>query len=199
MVRAFITDQVWIPILLIAALMLLDYRLSLTGLRWFRRGADAHYDLGGSYELNPPFVEDVESMRPFSPRHLLGMLRTAAIVFAVWWFTARVGQLEGVYMGVVGFFVLLQVPVQIRHVNNIALFRHVALHGEVTGKTSISRRLDLRLSGLLFWSFAAAYLLMYLMVWDGFFLGGVVGALLLGARFWIFAGEEGQGEPPPPS
>lgn len=189
MLRTVFVDHVWVALLFLTALSVFDYQLSILGMRWYRRGADAHYDLGGSYELNPPFEKDVEDLRPVSPRHMILTARTAVLVFGVWWFTAHMGRLEDLYVAVLGFFILVQVPTQIRHVNNLALFRYVALRGGVEGRTHTPRWLDLRLSGLLFWMFAVVFLVFWLIVGDALFIGGTVGCLLVGSRFWIF-GEE---------
>ena len=189
MLHDLFVEHVWIAILFYVILSILDYRLSLLGLRWFRKGADAHYDFGGSYELNPPFEEDIEAQRPVSLRHLVSLARGVVIIAAVWWFTARADRLEDVYVGVVGFFVLVLVPVLIRHVNNLALFRFVALRGGVEGRVETPRWMDLKLSAVLFWLFACVYAALYVIVGDAFFLGGVVGGALVGARFWIFGGE----------
>jgi hypothetical protein len=189
MLADLFVEHVWAAVLFVWALSFLDYRLSVIGVRLYKRGAHEHFDLGGSYELNPPFEDDVESERLVSPKHLFALARLGVVIVAVWWFTARAGRLEGVYIGTLGFFVLTQVPAHIRHVQNISLFRYVNECGGVTGKTHTPRWLDLRLSGILFWAFAAAYLLVWVVVGEPFFLGGVVGAALAGARFWIFGGD----------
>jgi hypothetical protein len=179
-------DHVWAACLFVAALMIADYRLSIIGQRWYKRGAHEHYDFGGSYELNPPFIEDVEAERPFSPKHLLAVGRTVLLLVLVWWFTARAGRLDGVYLGFVGFFILPQAAVMLRHGNNIALFRTIALSGGVQGKAATARWLDLKLSGLMFWLFGGVWAALWLLTGSALFVGGIVAAALVGARFWIF-------------
>ena len=182
-------EHAWAAALFVAVLMYLDYYLSLLGLKWYRKGADAHYDFGGSYELNPPFERDIEELRPVSLKHLLGIAGAVFLIVVTWWFTARAGRLEGIYAAVVGFYILVQVPVQIRHAQNLLLFRFVVVRGGVEGKTLEPRWLQLKLSGTLFWAFAAFYLLLFALTGDALFIGGVVAGLLMGARFWIFGGE----------
>jgi hypothetical protein len=192
--RSFLVEQAWFGPLLVAGLSLLDYRLSVVGLRWYRQGADRHYDLEGSYELNPPFETDVEALRPVSPKHLIAVVRMVAIILAAWFLTVFADRWQGVYVGVVGFFVLTQVPAHIRHIQNIALFRFVALRGGVQGKTLTPRWMDLQVSGVLFWSFAAVYALLWVLLDEPFLAGGAVGAALAGARFWIFGQEAASDE-----
>lgn len=189
MLGVLIVEHLWAAILLVSLLLFLDYRLSIIGLRWFRKGAHEHYDLGGSYELNPTFEDDIEGERLVSPRLLLAMARSIVIVSAAWWFTARVGSLEDVYAGVLGFFVLIQVPVTIRHLNNIALFRYVVLQGGFEGRMRAPRWIDLKMSGWLLWLFAGAFGALWLLSGDALFVGGTVGCLLAGLRYWLLADE----------
>jgi len=188
-IAELLSDRIWVGLALVTVLYLLDYRLSVIGHRWFKRGADRHYDMGGSYELNPPFIEDIEAERPVSVRHLIALARIWLIVSLAWWFTVRAGRLEGLYLGVVGFFVLTQLPVHMRHVQNIVLFRFVALKGGVEGRAQAARWLDLKVSAAILWYFAAAYVLLWVLTGEYLFVGGAVGTALAGARFWIFGGE----------
>ena len=189
MLERLFVDHVWTAVLVYSALSMSDYRLSIAGKRWWDRGAKEHYDLGGSYELNPPFEADIDAERPVSPKHLRAVAATSVIIVGVWWLTAYAGRLEGVYLGVIGFFILPQVTVHIRHANNIALFSTVVRRGGVTGKTAVDRWLDMRLSGVLFWLFSAVWAVFYLLTSDPLFLGGVASTALVGARFWIFGDE----------
>lgn len=190
MLETLLAEQVWAAPLAVTALMFSDYHLSLAGLRWYRRGADAHFDLGGAYELNPPFTSDVEESRPVSPKHLLGVARAVGLLALVWWFTVRAGRLEALYLGAVGFFLLVQVPVHFRHVQNLVLFRYIAKHGGVNGRVAYARRLEMRLSALLFWMFATAFAAFFAIGGDALFAGGAISCGLAGARFWIFGDEE---------
>ena len=193
-----LTDQLWLGLLLVALLYALDYQLTLVGQRWHRRGADAYYTLQGSYELNPPFVDDVESSRRISFKHILAIGRIWLVLALVWWFTTVYLDFPDIYLGAVGFFVLLQFPVLMRHVQNVVLFRFVVLRGGVEGRTTAARWLDLKVTAAIFFYFAAAYLVLWLLLGSAFFLGGVLGSLLAGARFWIFGDEaeeeEGQAD-----
>ena len=168
---------------------LLDYQLSVLGIKWFKRGADAHYDLGGPYELNPPFEKDIEAERFISKTHILALLRIWIVLGGVWWLSRQFGDYSEVYVAAVGFFVLTQMPVMMRHAQNLTLFRYVSLRGGVEGRARIARWLDLRMSGVIFWYFAAVYALLWLLLGDVFFVGGAVGTALAGARFWIFGGD----------
>ena len=195
MLLPLLTDQLWFGLLLVTLLYVLDYQLTLVGQRWYRRGADAHYTLAGSYELNPTFVDDVESSRRVSLKHILAIGRIWLVLALVWWLTTIYLDYPDVYLGAVGFFVLLQLPVLMRHMQNIVLFRFVVLRGGVQGRTDAAHWLDLKVTSAIFFYFAAAYLVLWLLLGSAFFIGGLLGCLLIGARFWIFGGEaeeEGQ-------
>jgi hypothetical protein len=83
--------------------------------------------------------------------------------------------------------------VQVRHGQNIVLFRYVVLNGAVEGRTSAERWLELKLSGTMFWFFGVIYAVLWLLTGDALFIGGVVGTGLMGARFWIFGGQAEEG------
>lgn len=194
MVAKLVAEQLWFGLAVVTFLYVLDYRLSVLGHRWYHRGAHEHYDFGGSYELNPPFIDDVEAERPLSPRHLLAVARIWLVLVIVWWLTVRAGRLEALYVGFVGFFVLTQLPVQMRHTQNIVLFRYVALKGGVEGRARAARWLDLKMSGVILWYFAVAYLVLWALTGSALFAGGAIGTGLAGARFWIFGGQAGEAD-----
>ena len=191
--RTYLIEHLWIGLLLVTLLYLLDYRLSIIGYRWFKRGADQHYDMGGSYELNPPFQADIEAERDFSARHLVSMLPMLVLLTLTWVFAVYMDLWPEVYVATFGFFVLVQAPVQLRHAQNIVLFRYVVLNGAVDGRTRAQRWLELKLSGTMFWFFGIGYAVLWLLTGDALFIGGVAGAALMGARFWIFGSQAEEG------
>lgn len=188
-VREFLLQELWAALLVVSVLYLLDYQLSIVGYRLFRQGADQHYDLGGSYELNTTFIADIDAGRLVSWRHLLAVVRIWAILAVAWWFTVHAGRLEQLYAGIVGFFLLTQVPVFMRHAQNIVLFWFVARRGGIEGRARAERWLDLKLSGVMFWYFAAVFVLLWALLGEPMFAGGALGTALAGGRFWIFGGE----------
>jgi hypothetical protein len=187
--RTLLAEQLWVGVAVVTLLYALDYQLSVAGVRWFRRGADRHYDLGGSYELNPPFEEDIDAERTVSWRHLFALARIWVLLVAVWLLVSWLGAYEEVYVAFVGFFVLTQVPVMLRHIQNIVLFRYVASRGGVSGRAEVERWLEFKVSAAVFWFFSASYVVLWLLLGDVFFIGGAVGTVLAGARFWILGGE----------
>ena len=189
MLGTLLAEQLWFGLAVVTVLYVLDYQLSVIGVKWFRRGADAHYDLSGSYELNPPFEDDIDNERLFSKAHVIALVRIWVVLALVWGATWWLDGYREVYVGFVGFFVLTQMPVMLRHTQNIALFRFVATKGGVEGRARSERWLDFKVSASVFFYFAVAYLLLWLLLGDVFFIGGVVGTALAGARFWIFGDE----------
>ncbi len=195
MLADLLRENLWFGLLAVTVLYVLDYRLTLIGQRWYRMGAHEHYVLSGSYELNPPFADDVDSGRAISLRHFLAIGRIWLVLGAAWWLFVVHWDLSQVYLGAVGFFLLLQLPVLMRHTQNIVLFRFVVRRGGVEGKTEAERWLDLKTTGAIFWYFAAAYSVLWLLDGSPLFLGGALGCLLVGARFWIFGGEAEEDDP----
>jgi hypothetical protein len=115
---------------------------------------------------------------------LLAATWIAAVWFDLW---------PEVYVATLGFFVLIQLPVQLRHAQNIVLFRYVVLNHAVTGRTTAERWLELKLSGTMFWFFGIGYAALWLLTGDPLFVGGIVGVALSGARFWIFGSQAEEG------
>jgi hypothetical protein len=190
--RTLLAEQLWVGVAVVTLLYALDYQLSVAGVRWFRRGADQHYDLGGSYELNPPFEQDIEEEHLVSKTHILALVRIWVVLVLVWGLTEWLGAYQDAYMVFLGLFILTQMPVMLRHTQNIVLFRFVATRGGVEGRARTERWLEHKVSASVFWYFTAAYVLLWLLLGDVFFIGGVVGTALAGARFWIFGGEAEQ-------
>jgi hypothetical protein len=128
---------------------------------------------------------------------MLALVRIWIVLVLVWFLTWWLDGYEQVYVAFVGFFVLTQVPVMLRHTQNIVLFRYIAARGGVTGRTDVERWLEFKVSATVFWFFSASYVVLWLLLGDVFFVGGAVGTALAGARFWIFGGEaEGRPEAP---
>jgi hypothetical protein len=145
-----------------------------------------------------PFEKDIEERKLFSKTHVLALVRIWLVLGLAWWLTQWLGGYSEVYVAVLGFFVLTQMPVMLRHAQNIVLFRYAALEGGVEGRTQVQRWLELKVSATVFWFFAAAYVFLWLLLGEVFFIGGAIGTALAGARFWIFGGDaEKVAEPEP--
>ncbi len=203
MLRTLLAEQLWFGLAVVTVLYVLDYQLSVIGVKWFRRGADAHYDMGGSYELNPPFEQDIDEERLFSKTHVIALVRIWIVLGLVWGITWWLDRLPG---GLCRVRRLLRAHADAGDASPHAEHRALPLRGHQgrrRGRARSERWLEFKVSAAVFWFFSVAYLLLWLLLGDVFFVGGVVGTALAGARFWIFGGEaeetgaaEGEGDQP---
>lgn len=79
----YLYDHLWATLGSLLTLHLTDYGLTIAGARRYR--AQKHYQVEGSYELNPRWEKDVNALRRFSPKYLL-MLALAMLFYTVVWF-----------------------------------------------------------------------------------------------------------------
>jgi hypothetical protein len=173
--------SLWPSLTICAVLYVLDYYLTIIGARLYRAGAQQMIFYEGSYELTPRFQTDVDQLRWFSPRFVWSLVRLLATMSMAWWLTkiAEIPQLFSFYLGL---FVVLQLAVQKRHLQNIFLFRTITKPGAVSGQIRYSRAFILRQSGLELLAFTALFGLLSLFIWNLFVLGGAVGCLSLSIR-----------------
>jgi hypothetical protein len=174
-----LTGNVWLSLAAWIILYVSDYGLTLTGARLYRSGADQHIIFEGSYELNPVFEHDIDLLRRFSPKFVLFLVSTSAILLIAWRIAAWLGIPE-VYAFIFGYLVLLEVAILMRHLRNLILFHFIDYFGGVEGQLRYSRWLSLRLSAFEFIEFAVLFLLLFLATNHWIFAGGAVSCFMTG-------------------
>lgn len=173
-----------LTIVLWSALYISDYALTLVGARM--RPAQAQtMDLQGSYELNPYFANEIDRHRIVSPRFLAALAWTTFLV-AFSWLLGRTGPLAAVLFEIVlGALFLTEMAIHVRHLRNIAVFRHKAAQAEMQGRMQYSRRYLFWASALDLFLFALLYLVLFLFIGSAFFLGGVLACAAMGLRHYL--------------
>jgi hypothetical protein len=106
-------------------LHVLDFSLTVAGARWYDRGAHLVTPIDGSYELNPLFQRDINKRSLRSRRFLLTLVLIAALLYA---FGVRFGSMPGASAMLAGTIVFPRLLIIGRHMQNIAMFRAIALH-----------------------------------------------------------------------
>ncbi len=182
-----LTENIWIALVLWGIVYLCDYLLTIYGARLYRRYAQEHLVFEGSYELNPAFQKDVDALAPLSLRFVTAWIISLAVILFVWGVSFNLLGYPGPFNFLFGALFLLEAPVQIRHIRNIALFRMIRNPGYIHGKIEYSRRLSLRLSAVEIFGFAVLYLFCWLATGSSFFLGGGFGCLIVTLRQWLQA------------
>ena len=149
-----------------------DYYLTIYSARGFR--ATGHFQFEGSFELTPQYQRDIDALKPVSKLHvtLLG-LYSLLIVF-IWWFTKRLPFFPWTYLFYLGMFLLMEIAVHLRHLRNVSLIREIRKSGGVEGQISYRKWFSYRISALEFYTFSALFLIIAILSYSPFFLGGAM-------------------------
>jgi hypothetical protein len=152
-----------------AALYCSDYYLTIACARLYADQDKIRFE--GSYELNPVFEAEVNSLRRISPR-FIAMWSVSTLGLFVVGMTAE-AKMHGFYVFMLGALLLIQLTVHIRHLQNWLLFRHALRSDGITGHLQYRRDVVLRASAFQILEFAVLYAFIYAFTPAGpFVLGG---------------------------
>src|SRR5260221_10411414 len=110
----------WAGILVWILLYVSDYSLTLACARRYRAQSKVMFE--GSFELNPVFQADVDSLRRLSPRFLIALASSVALLYLLWWLCRQPPYPMDSYLFTLGAALLLQATIHIRHLRNLLLF-----------------------------------------------------------------------------
>lgn len=162
----------WYGIFLWLILYTTDYYLTLYCARGFRQ--IGHFQFEGSFELTPQYQGDIDNLRPVSRLHIILLFAYSLLILVVWWITRLSIYLEWSYPLYLGMFLLLEMAVHLRHLRNVALIREIKKNGGVEGQITYKKWFSYRLSALEFYIYATLFLLIALLTYSLFFLGGAL-------------------------
>ncbi len=183
LVEITLLEHWWLGPLATVAVYVSDYYLTIRSARLYHAGGKNHMEVEGSYELNPRFEADIDSLRLFSPRLLLTALVTTAFLVVVWMLGVWQALLPvEFYFFALGSFVCLQGPIHVRHIQNLVLFRHAVAGRGVTGSVRFERWLSLEISAVGMWMAATFFLLWFLLTGSWFLLGGAMSCGIVGLK-----------------
>jgi len=177
----------WLTVALWVAVYSADYLLTIASARSYQKGAADHYEFEGSLELNPRFVDDVDTMRWFSPRFVRVLVLTTLIVAGI----CLIGgpllapqnvTFRGFTLFILGLLFFPEFAVCARHAGNLALFRRANASTGVDGKVTYARWLSYETSGVQLLALACVLLVCALLGWKASLFGGAVGVGLMGLR-----------------
>jgi hypothetical protein len=137
--------------------------------RLYRSGISEKVVVEGSFELNPIFQQDVDSLRLISPR-FVAMLFISGLLLAWIWFLASQSTRE-FYEFMLGFMILLESAIHVRHIRNFFTFRMFS-DACVRGRIEYSRPFILRTSSSELFAFSAVFLLLFAFTQSWFAIGG---------------------------
>jgi hypothetical protein len=143
----------------------------------------------GSYELTPYFQKDVDSLRSVSPRFIFALVWTTGPL-ALFGYPSRGSQpADEIYRFLLGGLILVELAVHVRHVRNLYLFRMALLPNAIRGRIEYSRFVALRSSSIELVSFAAMFLVIFVLTHSSYVLGGSVTCVYTAWTQWTLARE----------
>src|SRR5215211_7041426 len=166
----FLATSPWYGIILWMILYTSDYYLTLYSARGFRE--IGRFQFEGSFELTPQYQNDIDHLRPISKLHIVLLFAYSLLILSVWWITRLSISLQWAYPLYLGMFLLLEVAVHLRHFRNILLIREIRKNGGADGQLTYKKWFSYRISAHELYIFAALFLLVALLTYSLFFLGG---------------------------
>jgi hypothetical protein len=172
----------WPGIIVWSALYCSDWLLTLTCARLYRRGVSEMFVFEGSYEITPMFQVEVDKLRWLSPRFLIALTITAAMLWLMWR-----ADTPGVFSFALGALICVQLTIHVRHFRNFFLFRAIARRQGVSGRIEYTRDMLLTASSFEILTFAALFFVVQVFTGSPFVLGGAIGCAVLGVQHWVLA------------
>jgi len=162
----------WPGVVLWIILYISDYYLTIYSARGFR--GIGHFQFEGSYELTPQFQADVDALKRISARHIALLVLCSILIVTLWWVIVRLLALPWLYNLYLGLFLLVEVAVHLRHLRNVFLIREIRKHGGVEGQISYRKWFSYRVSAFEFYSIGTLFLMVAVLSFSSFFLGGAL-------------------------
>jgi hypothetical protein len=160
----------WYGVIMWILLYISDYYLTLASARGFRE--IKHFQFEGSFELTPQFQKDIDALQPVSRRHVILLALISLVIFLLWWLTKRLLFFPWTYLLFLGMFLFMEVAIHFRHLRNLFLIREVRRDGGVEGQISYRKWFSYRVSAFEFTMFSALFLMIAVLNYSSFFLGG---------------------------
>jgi hypothetical protein len=168
----WLTMSPWPGVVLWIILYTSDYYLTIYSARGYRE--IKHFQFEGSLELTPQFQKDVDSLKPVSKLHLTLLIVYSVVIYLVFWITRLAIYFEWTYSLYLGMFLLLEVSVHLRHFRNISMIREVRREDGIDGQIKYKKWFTYRVSAQELYIHAALFLLVAILTYSAFFLGGAI-------------------------
>ena len=170
----------WPGVVLWMLLYVSDYYLTIYSARGFRE--TGHFQFEDSFELTPQYQKDINALTPVSKLHITLLLLYSSLIVLLWWLTQRLIFFPWTYSLYLGMFLLLEVGIHLRHLRNVSLIRAIRKDdGGIQGQLTYRKWFSYKLSASEFYTFSALFLIIAVLVYSPFFLGGAI--MCLGTGF----------------
>jgi len=163
-------ESPWPGLIIWVALYISDYVFTVTCARMYKAQDKIIFE--GSFEITPYFQKDIDALKAVSPRFVLMLVISTAVLWFIWWNSVEVSGLPGMYYFAFGALVMLELVVHIRHLRNWFLFSRYLGEDGVQGRIVYPRRILLRMSAFELLVFSMFLLFIFAMTGSWLILGG---------------------------
>jgi hypothetical protein len=139
----------------------------------------------GSFELNPVFQRDIDSIKFVSPRFLLALVLTSTLT-AIYW-ALMVPGYPRLYAFVLGAGMCLELAIHVRHLGNLYLFSSPLVVEQLRGRIEYARPLLLRMSAVQVLGLALLFAVVFGYTENWFVGGGAASCFVLSLKHWHLA------------
>jgi hypothetical protein len=163
----------WPGVILWMILYISDYYLTIYSARGFRESG--YFQFEDSFELTPQYQKDINALKPVSRLHLTLLILYSLLSGLIWWLTNRLLFFPWTYLLYLGMFLLLEVGVHLRHLRNVSLIRAIRRDGGgVEGQITYRKWFSYKMSASEFYIFSALFLMITVLTYSPFFMGGAI-------------------------
>ena len=181
----FFLNSPWPAVMAWAVLYVSDFLMTLTCARLYHKRGSAKVAFEGSFELNPVFQRDIDSLRYFSPRFLGLLLLTSSLVALLW--VLEASTMPEVYAFFIGAMISIELAIHVRHLTNLYLYGWIIGSDEVRGRLEYARPAILKISAVQILAFSVLFIVLFAFVASPFLAGGAASCALLSGKHWALA------------
>lgn len=170
----WLSTSPWPGAILWMILYVSDYYLTIYSARGFREIGQFQFEV---FELTPQYQKEVDALKPVSKLHIALLIVYSLLIVLIWWITDRILPFPWTYLAYLfylGMLLLLEVAVHFRHLRNVFLIREVKRNGGVDGQIFYRKWFSYRISAFEFSMFSILFLIIAVMYYSPFFLGGAI-------------------------
>jgi len=162
----------WPGVILWMILYTSDYYLTIYSAKGFRE--IGHLQFEGSFELTPQYQNDIDALKSISKRHIALLIVYSLVILILWWVFDYLFFFPWLYKLYLGMFLLIEVAVHLRHLRNVFLVREIKKSGGVDGQITYKKWFSYRVSAFELNLFGVLFLIIAILTFSTFFLGGAI-------------------------
>jgi hypothetical protein len=171
--ETWLATSPWPGVILWMLLYISDYYLTIYSARGFRE--TGHFQFEDSFELTPQYQRDINTLKPVSKLHITLLMLYSLLIVLIWWLTRYLLFFPWTYLLYLGMFLLLEVGIHLRHLRNVSLIRAIkSSGGGIEGRLLYRKWFSYQISASEFYMFSALFLIIAVLAYSPFFLGGAI-------------------------